>query len=107
MKMGNIASPWRDDVATQYALQSARLRRAAILRYALGAMCRQLKSMSQSKLLRRQRLDRTDRRDDASCEAAFSGFAGCSSYISKVAMPGNPGRARWANFGVATLPGYR
>jgi hypothetical protein len=33
MKMGTIASPWRYDAAARHALQSANLRRPAILRY--------------------------------------------------------------------------
>jgi len=33
MKMGNIASPWRYYAAIRYALQSAELRRPAILHY--------------------------------------------------------------------------
>jgi hypothetical protein len=35
MKMGTIASPWRYDAAARPALQSANLRRPAILHYAL------------------------------------------------------------------------
>jgi hypothetical protein len=34
MKMGTIASLWRYDTAARHALQSAKLRRPAILRYA-------------------------------------------------------------------------
>jgi hypothetical protein len=34
MKMGTIASPWRYDAGAHHALQSANLRRPAILRYA-------------------------------------------------------------------------
>jgi hypothetical protein len=37
MKMGTIVSPWRYDAAAHYALQSASLRRPAILRYASWA----------------------------------------------------------------------
>jgi hypothetical protein len=33
MKMGTIVSPWRYDAAARYALQSANLRRPAILHY--------------------------------------------------------------------------
>jgi len=34
MKMGTTASPWRYDAAARHALQSANLRRPAILQYA-------------------------------------------------------------------------
>jgi hypothetical protein len=34
MKMGNIVSLWRYDVAIRHAIQLAKLRRPAILRYA-------------------------------------------------------------------------
>jgi len=34
MKIGTIASPWRYDAAARSALQSAKLRLLAILRYA-------------------------------------------------------------------------
>jgi hypothetical protein len=37
MKTGTIVSPWRYDAAARHALQSASLRRLAILRYASGA----------------------------------------------------------------------
>ena len=37
MKMGTIRSPWRYDAAARHALQSASLRRPAILHYASGA----------------------------------------------------------------------
>jgi hypothetical protein len=37
MKLGTIASPWRYDAPAHSALQSANLRRPAILRYALWA----------------------------------------------------------------------
>jgi len=37
MKVSTIASPWRYDVAADYALQSAHLRRPAIYRYASQA----------------------------------------------------------------------
>jgi hypothetical protein len=37
MKMGNIVSPWRYDAVARHALQWAKLRRTAILRYASRA----------------------------------------------------------------------
>jgi hypothetical protein len=37
MKVSTIASPWRYDVAADYALQSVNLRRPTILRYASWA----------------------------------------------------------------------
>jgi hypothetical protein len=36
MKMGTIRTPWRYDAAARHALQSANLRRPAILHYASG-----------------------------------------------------------------------
>jgi hypothetical protein len=39
MKMGTTLSPWRDDAETHHALQSANLRRPAILRYTFIGGC--------------------------------------------------------------------
>ena len=46
MKMGTTASPWRYDAAARHALQSANLRRPAILRYATWEAASRFRGMS-------------------------------------------------------------
>jgi hypothetical protein len=53
MKMGTIVSPWRYDAAAGCALQSANLRRPAILHYASRAIARRVRAMASNPVVTR------------------------------------------------------